>query len=326
MPSDIEIRRNHIAKPLTWKAGEPGYEGKAWAVKNLLELKNARRVVIEGNLLEGNWPQAQNGFAVLFTVRNQDGAAPWSTVEDVTFANNIVRRTASGINILGRDDVRPSQVARRITIRNNVFEDVGGQRWGGGGTLFQILNGPSQVVIENNTALQTGSIILAEGPPQDGFVFRRNIVPHNAYGIIGTGTSPGTGTVEKYFPGAVIEGNVIAGGESSRYPRGNHFPARSSRCASRISPGATTGWPMAAATARARGRTRASMSMRSSPPARSTRRTRSPLSVAALGQFASPCFVTSALAALNVHPRTPRAARALAPRLARNLPQCKRPN
>ena len=32
------------------------------------------------------------------------------------------------------------------------------------------------------------------------------------------------GTVERYFPGAVIEGNVIAGGESSRYPRGNHFP------------------------------------------------------------------------------------------------------
>jgi hypothetical protein len=224
VPSDIEIRRNHIAKPLTWKAGEPGYEGKAWTVKNLLELKNARRVVIEGNLLEGAWPQAQSGFAVLFTVRNQDGAAPWSTVEDVTFANNIVRRAAAGINILGRDDVRSSQPARRITIRNNVFEDIGGPRWGGGGTLFQILNGPSQVVIENNTALQTGSIIIAEGPPQAGFVFRRNIVPHNAYGIIGTGTGPGTGTVEKYFPGAVIDGNVIAGGESSRYPRGNHFP------------------------------------------------------------------------------------------------------
>src|SRR6185295_6399707 len=43
----------------------------------------------------------------------------------------------------------------------------------------------------------------------------------------------------------------------------------------------------------------------------------------ALGQFASPYFVASALAALNVHPRTPRAARALAPRLARNLSQCR---
>jgi hypothetical protein len=223
VPSDIEIRKNHIAKPLTWKSGEPGYEGKAWSVKNLLELKNARRVVIEGNLLEHNWPQSQNGFAVLFTVRNQDGGAPWSTVEDVTFANNIVRRTGSGINILGTDDIRPSKALRRIAIKNNLFVEVGG-RWGGSGTLFQILNGADQVVIENNTALQTGSIIMAEGPPQEGFVFRRNIVPHNAYGIIGTGTAPGAGTLEKYFPGAVVEGNVIAGGDSARYPRNNQYP------------------------------------------------------------------------------------------------------
>jgi hypothetical protein len=224
VPSDIEIRKNHIAKPFAWKSGEPGYEGKNWAIKNLLELKNARRVTIEGNLLEGSWPQAQNGYAVLFTVRNQDGGSPWSTVEDVTFANNVVRHVASGINILGRDDNRPSQVAQRIAIRNNLFEDVGGPRWGGAGTLFQILNGPSQVVIENNTALQTGSIILAEGPPAEGFVYRGNIARHNAYGIIGTGTAPGSGTIERYFPGAVIEGNVIIGGPSARYPRGNFFP------------------------------------------------------------------------------------------------------
>ena len=224
VPSDIEIRRNYLRKPLSWKAGEPGYEGKAWTVKNILELKNARRVVIDGNVLEGNWPQAQNGFAVLFTVRNQDGGAPWSTVEDVTFSNNVVRHTASGVNILGRDDIRPSQAARRIAITNNLFEDVGGQRWGGGGTLFQILNGASQVVIEHNTAVQTGSIIVAEGPPAEGFVYRYNIAPHNAYGVIGTGTAPGTGTIEKYFPGAVVEGNVFAGGEAGRYPKGNHFP------------------------------------------------------------------------------------------------------
>ena len=172
--------------------------------------------------------------------------------------------------------MRPSQAARRIAIRNNLFEDVGGPRWGGGGTLFQILNGPAQVVIENNTALQTGSIIIAEGPPQDGFVFRRNIVPHNAYGIIGTGTGPGTGTVEKYFPGAVIEGNVIAGGEIVALPARQSLPGLAARGALR-GPGrrATTGWPTAAATARARGGA-ASMSTRSSPPARSPREGRGP--------------------------------------------------
>jgi hypothetical protein len=182
-------------------------------------------VLIEGNLLEGNWRDSQNGFAVLFTVRNQDGGAPWSTVEDVTFQNNVVRHAGAGINILGRDDIRPSAPARRIAIRNNLFADVGGPRWGGTGALLQILNGAAQVVVEHNTALQTGSILVAEGAPNEGFVFRANVLPHNEYGMIGTGTAPGTATIARFFPGAVIEGNVIAGGDAARYPRGNHFPA-----------------------------------------------------------------------------------------------------
>jgi hypothetical protein len=224
VPADIEIRQNHFTKPLAWKTGEPGYAGKAWTVKNLLELKNGRRVLIQGNLFEYNWAHAQNGFAILFTVRNQEGRAPWSVVEDVTFADNVVRHTGSGINILGRDDNHPSQPTRRIVIRNNLFADVGDPRWGGNGTLFQMLNGAADVVIEQNTALQTGSIIVAEGAPHERFVYRRNIAPHNAYGITGTGTAPGMATLERYFPGGVFEQNVIVGGAPSRYPRNNFFP------------------------------------------------------------------------------------------------------
>jgi hypothetical protein len=50
VPSDIEIRGNHIVKPLTWMKGHASYAGTEWTIKNLLELKNARRVVIDGNL------------------------------------------------------------------------------------------------------------------------------------------------------------------------------------------------------------------------------------------------------------------------------------
>jgi hypothetical protein len=224
VPSDIEVRGNHFTKALAWKSGEPGYEQNTWTVKNLFELKNARRVLIEDNLFEHNWSQSQSGFAILFTVRNQDGRAPWSVVEDVTFADNVVRHVASGINILGRDDVHPSQLLRRLAVRNNLFEDVGGSRWGRAGTLFQLLNGGARITIEHNTAMQTGSIIVAEGPPSEGFVYRYNITPHNANGIVGTNTAPGSGTIDRYFPGAIVEGNVIVGGAASRYPRRNFFP------------------------------------------------------------------------------------------------------
>lgn len=225
VPSDIEVRRNHIVKPLAWHVGEPSFAGTPWNVKNLFELKNARRVVVEGNIFEQNWVHAQNGFAILFTVRNQDGGSPWAVVEDVTFANNIVRHTAQGVNMLGQDDTRPSDHTKRILIKNNLFDDVGGPRWGDGGKLFQILGGPADVVIEHNTAFQTGAIVMAEGAPNLGFVFRYNIAFHNAYGILGTGTGVGNPTLGRYFPNAIVTKNVFIGGVALQYPGGNFFPA-----------------------------------------------------------------------------------------------------
>jgi len=223
VPSDIEIRHNDFVKPLAWRQGDSAYAGVPWTVKNLFELKNARRVLVDGNLFERNWVHAQNGFAILFTVRNQDGRAPWSVVEDVTFINNVVRGTASGINILGRDDNYPSQQTKRILIKNNIFLDVGGLKWGGGGRLFQMLNGTAKIVIDHNTAFHTGNIITAEGPPNTDFVFTNNLVAHNEYGILGTGISPGIRTLNTYFPGAVVRKNLIVGGSAVQYPPDNFF-------------------------------------------------------------------------------------------------------
>jgi hypothetical protein len=181
-------------------------------------------VAIEGNLLENNWKQAQNGFAILFTVRNQDGRAPWSVVEDVIFADNVVRHAGNGVNMHGRDDNYPSQQTRRVLIRNNLFEDIGGSRWDGNGTLLQIINGTMDVVFEHNTAFQTGSIIVTEGAPQTRFVYRLNVTPHNRYGITGAGTGTGGRTFDTFLPRAVVEKNVIVGGNAADYPRGNFFP------------------------------------------------------------------------------------------------------
>ena len=226
VPSDIEIRGNHFFKPLSWRIGDQSYAGIPWPVKNLFELKNAQRVLVEGNIFENNWLHAQNGFAILFTVRNQDGTAPWSVVQDVTFTRNIVRHTASAVNILGQDDNYPSQQTRRILLKGNLFEDVDGTRWGGDGRLFQILDGAADVVIDHNTAFQTNYVVMADGAPSLGFAYDNNLTPNNQYGVGGTGT---TGnpllTLATFFPGALFGRNVLMGGNAPSYPPTNFFPA-----------------------------------------------------------------------------------------------------
>jgi hypothetical protein len=223
VPSDIVIKRNLITRPVAWRTG-------GWVVKNLLELKNARRVLIEGNTLENNWVQAQSGYAVLFTVRSHGTRATWSTIEHVRFQNNVVRHSAAGVNILGRDDSAVSQVANDIVIRNNLFTHIDHRVWGGNGVWLQIGGGPADLHVEHNTVMQSGNIIGVYGgtttsPLQvPGFRFNSNIVLHNTYGIVGDGLATGNPTIVKYFPGSVIIGNAIAGGNANLYPAGNVFP------------------------------------------------------------------------------------------------------
>jgi hypothetical protein len=226
VPADIVIRGNHFYKPLSWKIGHPSYGGIPWTVKNLLELKSARSVLIEGNIFEHNWVHGQVGYAIVLTPRNQDGGAPWTVVEDVDFVNNIVRHSAAGFNILGEDYLHPSQQTQRIRIENNLFEDIGGAEWGNG-RLFQIIDRTADLIIRNNTAFHTNNIISASGGAHTGFVFTDNIVPHNSYGVHGDGMGVGNSALNTYFPGAVFTKNAIMGGNANSYNQypGNFFPA-----------------------------------------------------------------------------------------------------
>ena len=218
---DVVFRRNHLAKPLEWR-------NERWQVKNLFELKNARRVLVEENLMEYSWKEAQVGFAILLTPRNQDRRAPWATVEDITLRRNVVRHAGGGVNILGRD-ANPSGQTRRLRIEDNLFYDIDAERWGGTGAFVLIGDGPADVSIEHNTVVQSGNILMAYGGSRDspetipGVVFRDNLVRHNSYGVIGADRGVGSDTLEAYFPGIVFSTNGIAGGESRRYPSGNQF-------------------------------------------------------------------------------------------------------
>jgi hypothetical protein len=222
VPSGIVVRGNHLAKPTAWRA-------ERWQVKNLFELKNARDVVVEDNLLEYTWAAAQAGYAVLFTPRNQDGAAPWATVADVIFRRNVVRHAGSGLQITGEEPDRRNGSARNIRVIDNLFYDIDATRWGGAGVFLLIGEAPADVAVEDNTIDQSGNILSAFGArggrplPVSGFVFRGNLVRHNAYGVHGADRGVGLDTIRAYFPGAAFEGNALAGGDPRRYPPDTRF-------------------------------------------------------------------------------------------------------
>jgi hypothetical protein len=223
VPSDITIRRNYFTKPLEWR-------NQKWQVKNAFELKNARRVLIEGNVFEHVWVAAQAGYAILFSTRNQDGRSPWSVVEDVTFRYNVIRHAANAINISGYDDSHPSTQGRRYRISHNLVYDINGATWGGKGNFLQIGNQPSDVVVEHNTVQHTGNVLTVygkrNGVPEtiDGFVFRDNLMRHNQYGVKGDSFGVGAASLDAYFRNFSFERNVLAGGKASQYPAGNFFP------------------------------------------------------------------------------------------------------
>ncbi len=231
IPSDIEFRLNHVYKPLSWKKGDPAYAGNPWSIKNLFELKNAQRVLIDRNIFENNWADAQNGFAILFTPRNQNGRSPWSVVQDVTFTNNIVRHSGGAFNIAGPDnEAGKSLPSQRIMIKNNLIDDIDGVKWGSANhgpadsRFIQIVGGPLNITVDHNTIFHTGSLIVADVAPSPGFVFRNNFAPHNMYGVMGSDRSPGVDTLNFYFPGYVFSKNVIAGAQSRNYPKDNFYP------------------------------------------------------------------------------------------------------
>jgi hypothetical protein len=219
VPSDIVVRGNHLYKPLAWRS-QP-----QWTLKNLFELKNAQRVVVDGNIMENNWEGGQSGYAVLFTVRNQDGGCPWCVVQDVQFTNNIVRNASGGFNILGRDNNHPSLETNNIVVRNNLFENISGAQFGGQGRFLMMNGGGHDYTFDHNTVLQDGWTMVYAGDPIQNFVFTNNIGPDYSWAVMGDGQAPGNATIAVLFPYSMFRGNIFAGSNPSTYPAGNHYPA-----------------------------------------------------------------------------------------------------
>ena len=211
-------------------AGAPGQAGDApttggtvWSVKNLFELKNARNVVVSGNLFENHWKEAQAGYAVVLTPRNSNGNCGWCVVEHVRFEHNVVRHATAGINLLGYDSPsRPTRQTNDIVFRNNLFYDVHD------GLFMLVGDGPRDLVIDHNTVSNRGNAFMyfyggTSTDPSEvlGVRITNNAARHNTYGINGAYFAYGNGVINGFLPGGIVVGNLLAGGSAARYPVGN---------------------------------------------------------------------------------------------------------
>lgn len=218
IPTGGEILRNHLFKPLSWKVGDPSYDGIHWGIKNLLELKMARNFLVAANVLENSWGDAQIGYCSLFTVRNQDGKAPWATIEDVTVSNNTFKNCEQGLQLLGKDSPNVSERANGLRFFNNQFLNIA-NRW-------LTISGYPNVTFEHNTHFQGGNIISFYNEPSPGFKYINNATAKTGgFGLFGDGTGEGNVALAKYAPDGVVQGNVIAGADARSYPLNNFYPA-----------------------------------------------------------------------------------------------------
>jgi hypothetical protein len=214
----------------------PTTGGQKWTVKNLIELKNAKLVLIEGNVIENCWKADQKGYAVLFTPVNL-GLAAWTAVQDVVFQYNTVRHVGAGIQVNGRDTVKGSEYTSDVRIAHNVFTDVS-TRWGGPGGWMVVSNGTRDVTVDHNTVDHDGFIAAASGEANVGFVYTNNLSRHNQWGIYGSYHGAGFDSINIYFPGILMRRNVLAGGAASKYPSDNLFPAASTFLTNFVNPSA----------------------------------------------------------------------------------------
>lgn len=220
-PSDITIRGNHIMRPAAWKG--------VWQVKNLFESKHSKRVLIEGNVFENNWQDAQNGFAFVLKSENQTGGTPWTQTADMTIRYNKIRNVGEGFNMAGNPATTTAINAARFVITDNVVENVGVTPYNGEGRTFQLLSGLSDVVVMHNSFMSASgsspAAIYFGGGNNARLVVHSNIFSHGSWGVKGDATGAGTASLQRFAPGYLFTNNAVAnGGTASAYPANNYFP------------------------------------------------------------------------------------------------------
>jgi hypothetical protein len=231
MPTDVTVQKNHMYKDPAWKAETP----LPWQNLNSLEIKLGVRVLIEDNVFENSWSDAQTGWGIIIKAENQNNLAPYSAVKHLTLRFNHVKQVARGINMLS--GANPNAGCKYFSVHDNLVECIGAaNQWGEGDgdvMAWYVQAGNTQDIhifhntwVLDETAGGRDGIIVASGQAADfGFVCRDNILTESTYGVINSGES--LATWANRLGGAEPDSCVWTGRSSAVYPNAanNYFPA-----------------------------------------------------------------------------------------------------
>jgi hypothetical protein len=260
VPTDITIRHNHFYKVPQWQKGTAGfvggYSGNPFVVKNHFEIKNAARVLLEGNLFEYSWGGfTQFGHSILIAPRNdfdkqtqQGNLCAVCEATDITIRYNRISHVGAGFDIANVVvDGFSGQAGERYSIHDIVVDDINPIQYLGGGGLFLIMNfWPNQTL--NNVSIRhvTGfpyptkhMLSLTNNmsyPQMSGFTFSDNLIVVPSYPVWSAGGT--NNCAESDVPMTVMStcfktysftnnvlSSVTKAFPSNKWPGGNMFPA-----------------------------------------------------------------------------------------------------
>lgn len=224
LPSDITLRGIHFTKKQAWKGG-------SFSVKNHLEWKLGRRILVENCAFDQMFVGAQFHSIVMQSV-NQGLTNPWAVVEHVTYRYLHIKDAPNGVNMLaafsGGTNALPMN---NILWEHILLEELGsGSSYGeGNGDTFSALDDIADLTIQNVTSAKVGRgpLYLGGGSKtKDRFKLKDSIMDGGTLGIYGDSHPNGVTALDTYAPGHDVAGNHFydwpAGNPGQ--PAGNSYP------------------------------------------------------------------------------------------------------
>lgn len=231
IPQDITLLGNYVVTPHAWNKNHPGFvavQGTCgsqpcrWSVKKASEAKLGIRVLYEGNVFDGNWPDAQSGGGLLF--QNTEGTN--GRITDFTFRDNLVMNTPGGISFCTVADYRATDgnpntdpwgmppSCERLAVYQNWFMMNADPIFGTPGSrkASELYGSTKGTLYDHNTfwwgAGEGYNFISLHGVNREGTVVTNNVYCQVRYGVSASGAM-GQAAWDKIDPTAMVAGNLI---------------------------------------------------------------------------------------------------------------------